>query len=486
MGAVGRSIQYGAGGEERSTFGIIFAWEGSALSGCYASVIVATVIAVIAVCITDPDIGDYDLSFITFEGHTMSLFPVAFLLVFRNGMSYKRYFEGRGHCGKYVHASRTLSRLARTATEGDEDFLREFRINVGRLLRAHSIAQRHSVRGTEKETLTELDPIVSPEEMAELNKAKKNLPLVMLVHLGIEIARYKDHVKHIKVFEEMDHMVDNLMEAWMGMHKLATTPMPFPFIQMLMGLMYLWIYTVPFPLAVDYGWAAVPITFLFGVAFFGIDTIGAELEDPLGEETNDLPLDVFEKASLQASKAMQLGFPLAANPTGEQPKPKTKTVIDPAAAGPYASVIAGPKLDEAPAAPSSPMSPVPAAAPPASKGDSKTSHKLEILANSTLSLMSAELQQFFEESFARYDLDGSGAIDAPKELQQFVTQLLYGLEYPHQFNTIMGVEVERIGTEFSWSLTQFVQWFSERIRSCETAEQEAAALAAQGAPALRH
>merc|ERR1712086_396412 len=46
MGAVGRSmIQYGAGGEERSTFGIIFAWEGSALSGCYASVIVATVIA---------------------------------------------------------------------------------------------------------------------------------------------------------------------------------------------------------------------------------------------------------------------------------------------------------------------------------------------------------------------------------------------------------------------------------------------------------
>ena len=94
----------------------------------------------------------------------------------------------------------------------------------------------------------------------------------------------------------------------MGMHKLATTPMPFPFIQMLMGLMYLWIYTVqtavcravhldvclqvPFPLAVDYGWAAVPITFLFGVAFFGIDTIGAELEDPLGEETNDLPLDV--------------------------------------------------------------------------------------------------------------------------------------------------------------------------------------------------
>jgi len=215
------------------------------------------------------------------------------------------------HCALQVHASRTLSRLARTATVGDEQFLSEFRVNIGRLLRAHAIAQRHSVRGTEKETLTELDPLVLPEEMAELNKAKKNLPLVLLVHLGIEIAKYKDHVKHIKVFEEMDHMVDNLMEAWMGMHKLATTPMPFPFIQMLLGLMYLWIYTVPFPLANLYGWAAPPITMLFGTAFFGINAIGAELEDPLGEETNDLPLDVYEKAALQASMAMKLGFPEA-------------------------------------------------------------------------------------------------------------------------------------------------------------------------------
>ena len=57
------------------------------------------------------------------------------------------------------------------------------------VFRAHAIAQRHSVRGTEKETLTELDPLVLPEEMAELNKAKKNLPLVLLVHLGIEIAK---------------------------------------------------------------------------------------------------------------------------------------------------------------------------------------------------------------------------------------------------------------------------------------------------------
>merc|ERR1711865_1061310 len=144
--------------------------------------------------------------------------------------------------------------------------------------------------------------------MGELQNAGKNLPLVALTHIGIEIARYKDHVKHIKVFEEMDHMVDNLMEAWMGMHKLATTPMPFPFIQMLTGLMYLWMFTVPLPLASTFEYAGPFISLVLATALFGLNAIGAELEDPLGDETNDLPYHVFEGAIKQAGVTNKLGF----------------------------------------------------------------------------------------------------------------------------------------------------------------------------------
>ena len=70
--------------------------------------------------LVDSDFLDVDLSGLTLKGHTMSLFPVAFLLVFRNGMSFnrsgrplasaatqvlcctRRFFEGRAHCGKFV------------------------------------------------------------------------------------------------------------------------------------------------------------------------------------------------------------------------------------------------------------------------------------------------------------------------------------------------------------------------------------------------
>ena len=44
-----RMIQYGAASENRSVAGIIFSWNGSALSVCYPQVIIATLIAFFAV-----------------------------------------------------------------------------------------------------------------------------------------------------------------------------------------------------------------------------------------------------------------------------------------------------------------------------------------------------------------------------------------------------------------------------------------------------
>ena len=43
-------------------------------------------------------------------------------------------------------------------------------------------------------------------------------------------------------------------------------------------------------------WASPPVTCLLALSLFGLNSIGAELEDPMGEETNDLPYEVFEGA----------------------------------------------------------------------------------------------------------------------------------------------------------------------------------------------
>ncbi len=41
------------------------------------------------------------------------------------------------------------------------------------------------------------------------------------------------------------------------------------------------------------GWGAVGATFAVSYVYFGIEEIGVEIEDPFGEDDNDLPLDAI-------------------------------------------------------------------------------------------------------------------------------------------------------------------------------------------------
>ena len=49
--------------------------------------------------------------------------------------------------------------------------------------------------------------------------------------------------------------------------------------------------TLPFALVEAYGWSTIFDTLLIAFIFFGIEEIGVEIEDPFGEDDNDLPLE---------------------------------------------------------------------------------------------------------------------------------------------------------------------------------------------------
>merc|ERR1712166_1633253 len=292
-----------------SPFAIIFSWTGSALVNCWQEVFTAAMIGVVAALIIEMDADAYN---ITMKGHTLAIFPVAFALVFRTGMSYNRFFEGRGHCGKFVHSARTLCRRARTHLHpADNADVIAFKTKLGRYLHLFARLQKHSIRHTESEAIEEAHTagLLMEDEKAILEGVKKNLPQMVLIWIGKEVVAMRPYMIHPDVLIWMEESIQGLMEDWMGMHKLATTPMPFPFIQMLLTLMYIWMYTLPFPVAAQFGWASPPVCVLLGFALFGLNAVGAELEDPMGEETNDLPYDVFEGAVKGAVKVCQLGYP---------------------------------------------------------------------------------------------------------------------------------------------------------------------------------
>merc|ERR1712166_276757 len=207
---------------------------------------------------------------------------------------------------------------------------------------------------------------------------------------------------------------------------------------MLLGLLYLWMLTVPFPLAVAYGWASPAISMLLGIALFGINSIGAELEDPFGDQTNDLPLDVYEGAAQQASVANKLGWP----PTAPTPD-AAQIVMTP---------IAEKKHSQ--------MEPM--------HVEDTASFLVEVLTKCEFEMMSPMLQEMFRSYFDRYDLNGNQIVDSENELKQLVTNINFQFKLPVEHISFLNDQPQVYAAAnpgFTQTLEQFVLWYCQTVQA---------------------
>ena len=85
------------------------------------------------------------------------------------------------------------------------------------------------------------------------------------------------------------------MQAYLSASRLSTTQMPFPFTQTLWIILGVWSATLPLALVRSFGWITPLAVALAAGAFLAIESIAAELEEPFGDDPNDLDLDGLEE-----------------------------------------------------------------------------------------------------------------------------------------------------------------------------------------------
>jgi putative membrane protein len=374
------------------------------------------------------------------SGWKFASVPIAFLLVFRNGMAYNRYFEGRNHVGFMVWNARELTRHARQYITGQDEVAMNHRRNLGRLMVAFTKLNRINVRGDEpKGDFTEVEPFLSASEIAALKAAKKNHPVTVLMWIGDVVVAAKDRFIHERVYEAMDTSIGGLLQAFMGMQKLATTPMPFPYVQMILFFVYLWLFTFPIGLVPEFKESAPTVAFLLCFAFLGLNAIGEELEDPFGTDSNDLPLEFFEGACFSATKLMLPGIPM--KPLEADEAAKAHGAIPPGVA------------------PFSPVEHKPAIKALGQNPEAGVLHELK--SASEYSQLSPSSQQLVKEHFDRFDLSGNGLIDTDNELMQLVTNLMFTLKLGAHMSMLMESteNVSKGGAVLDWNLETFTRWF---------------------------
>lgn len=267
---------------------ILFAMRGSILPKVAPRVVAISALACLVVALEQRHAEWFPVTAgigpFTLVGLALSIF-----LSFRNGACYDRWWEARRAWGSLIVETRGLSRLLPALLpEAEHEALRR------RTLRrvagfAHALHAR--LRGLDEARAAA--SWLPPEETAAL-EGRPSAADAVLANLTRDLAgAVKAGALSGILFTTLEHKIAGLSAIQAICERIHGTPLPFAYTLLLYRTAWLYCLLLPFGLAGSLGWSTPIVTALVSYAFFGLDALGDELEEPFGTDANDLPLDAL-------------------------------------------------------------------------------------------------------------------------------------------------------------------------------------------------
>jgi putative membrane protein len=277
---------------------LLLKYRGTALPRMFGRLVLTTLLAA-AVTVTDLKFGFFhpDLTTIPFTLIGLSL---GIFLGFRNNTSYDRFWEGRKLWGALVNTTRTLTRQILTFVgqqpgtgsggdaEADMEAIETFRREMVHRLIAYVHCFRMHLRDQDK--LDELGPMLTATEIETL-RGEINRPVAILQSMGY---RFRDawqrgwiHPMHLPMLEQS---LTALTDIQGGCERIKNTPIPLSYTSLIHQIVAIYCFALPFGIVKSVGYLTPIVVGIVAYAFFGLDAIGDEIENPFGTDANDLPL----------------------------------------------------------------------------------------------------------------------------------------------------------------------------------------------------
>lgn len=206
--------------------------------------------------------------------HNVLGFVISLLLVFRTNTAYDRWWEGRKLWGALTNSSRNLAIKinAYCSQEDDRQFFRE-------MIPAYAFALKSLLREEESYTIpgiekgTHLPNQVAATIYLKVGKLAENgrISEAQLLTLNEEIRAFTDICG--------------------ACERIRNTPIPFTYSVFLKKFIFFYVMTLPFGWVFSIGYFAMPVVVLILYVLASLELIAEEIENPFGNDANDLPLE---------------------------------------------------------------------------------------------------------------------------------------------------------------------------------------------------
>ncbi|KAF2458245.1 UPF0187 domain membrane protein [Lineolata rhizophorae] len=260
-------------------------------------------------------------------------------LSFRTATAYERYTEGRKYWSQLMLCSHELARLIwihideRQGEMEKEDLLGK--VTALNMIAAFAYALKHRVRfepGIQYDDMRGLVqnmstfakaaedgdglfkqhrktpwkatgeylgvPFAESNPRKLVKRSKKplgNLPMEILNHLSAYLGKaIKEERMEIGICQANSMSnIAMLTDVLTGVDRVLNTPLPLAYTIAISQITWVYVLLLPFQLYPDLGWITIPGTIFAAYIIIGLAAIGSEIENPFGNDVNDLPLDDY-------------------------------------------------------------------------------------------------------------------------------------------------------------------------------------------------
>jgi putative membrane protein len=210
-------------------------------------------------------------------------FVISLLLVFRTNTAYDRWWEGRKLWGAIVNDSRNLALKIHsiTAIKSDQEFFKNTISNF-----CFSSKNHLRDRQIEAELVFNNDG-EKKEYLAANHKPLYFAKLINTKLYSLKIEGLISDNEWLMIDKNMNSLVDSIG----GCERIKNTPIPYSYSLFIKKFIFIYVITLPLAFVNQFSYfSSLIATFVF-YALVSMEVLAEEIEDPFGEDDNDLPTD---------------------------------------------------------------------------------------------------------------------------------------------------------------------------------------------------